>query len=97
MKHITYSTYDAKARFSEILRKVRHGESVFISYRGEAVAEIRPIGRDDSQEARLGRLEAAGVLGKPAPESPDLAPEMAPVASRQGALERFLASRDEDG
>jgi prevent-host-death family protein len=93
MKRLTYSTYEAKARFSEILRKVRHGESVLISYRGEEVAEIRPIARDDSQEKRLRRLEASGILS----EAEAATGKMEPVAERPGALERFLASRNEDG
>jgi prevent-host-death family protein len=38
-----YSTYDAKAKFSEILRKVRTSQHVIVSCRGEAVAEIRPV------------------------------------------------------
>ena len=40
---ITYSTYEAKARFSEVLRQVRAGKTITVSYRGEPVAEIRPI------------------------------------------------------
>ena len=35
-----YSTYEAKAKLSEILRKVRAGQKVGISYRGELVAEV---------------------------------------------------------
>jgi antitoxin (DNA-binding transcriptional repressor) of toxin-antitoxin stability system len=37
-----YSTYEAKARFSEIIRKVREGKTMAVTYRGELVAEIRP-------------------------------------------------------
>ena len=40
---ITYSTYEAKARFSEIIRHVREGRTVTVSYRGEPVAEVRSI------------------------------------------------------
>ena len=40
---VTYSTYEAKARFSEVLRQVREGETVTVTYRGEPVAEIRLI------------------------------------------------------
>lgn len=36
----TYSTYEAKARFSEIIRKVRSGKHVRITYRGREVAEV---------------------------------------------------------
>ncbi|MDE0405633.1 MAG: type II toxin-antitoxin system prevent-host-death family antitoxin [Nitrospira sp.] len=40
---ITYSTCDAKARFSGVLRLVRDGKTVTVSYRGKPVAEIRAI------------------------------------------------------
>ena len=39
----TYSTYEAKARFSEIVRTVRGGQRVTIAYRGEPVAEVVPL------------------------------------------------------
>ena len=40
-----YSTYEAKAQFSEIIRQVRQGKTIMVSYRGEPVAEIRPFQR----------------------------------------------------
>ena len=90
MKRKSYSTYDAKARFSEILRKVRAGESVYISYRGEDVAEIRPLKSEKTSEERLRLLEDRGVV------SPDASPtsELAPIVTSRGALARFLESRD---
>jgi len=85
-----YSTYEAKARFSEILRKVRAGQNVTISYRGEAVAEIRPVyGADRTQDA-LRELEDQGVLSPPVAPAAD----MKPIARKPGALKRFLESRD---
>ena len=90
MKGTRYSTYEAKARFSEILRKVRSGESVFISYRGREVAEIRPIQEKSSVEERLRRLEKRGILSSP----PSTESELAPLRRSPGALERFLESRD---
>ncbi|MDH3269847.1 MAG: type II toxin-antitoxin system prevent-host-death family antitoxin [Gemmatimonadota bacterium] len=86
-----YSVYDAKARFSEVIRKVREGKTVLVSYHGETVAEIRPIGgAEDELGRRLRMLEGLGVLvGGDDPVS------LQPVVSRAGALERFLADRDE--
>lgn len=86
----TYSTYDAKARFSEILRQVRRGETVYISYRGREVAEIRPLEAEESLEAALARLRQRGILSGP----PAARPALAPIARRPGALERFLESRE---
>ena len=87
-----YSTYEAKARFSEILRQVRAGKTVTVSYRGEPVAEIRPITpKPTTIEERLEELERRGVLVRSAvPERP-----LAPVVRRPGALKRFLAERGE--
>jgi prevent-host-death family protein len=87
----TYSTYEAKARFSEVMRKVRAGQRIVIAYRGQRVAEIRPI--EDAErglEKRLARLEDEGLL------SPRREPTGAlrPLARRAGALRRFLESRE---
>ena len=60
---ITYSTYEAKARFSEIIRHVREGSTVTVSYRGEPVAEVRSIQeRPATIEERTEELERRGVL-----------------------------------
>ena len=88
----TYSTYDAKARFSEILRKVRAGKRVIVTHHGTQVAEIRPVEAERAGLAeRMARLERDGVLKRAA--KPGGLPTKA-VARRTGALTRFLASRD---
>jgi len=86
-----YSTYEAKARFSEILRRVREGTSVQISYRGKPVAEIRPLDPDPTLASRLDELRARGVVVSAG--GSEVRP--ARVARRPGALERFLTERDE--
>jgi prevent-host-death family protein len=85
-----YSAYEAKAKFSEILRKVKAGQRVIISYRGEEVAEIRPLETPRSLEASLQQLEADGILSPPIRRQGRLTP----VARRPGALARFLESRE---
>ncbi len=88
---VIYSTYEAKARFSEVLRLVRSGTPVTVSYRGEPVAEIRPIAQSPRTIAeRLSELEERGVLVRShEPRKP-----LAAVARRAGALDRFLAERN---
>lgn len=90
MSQDSYSTYEAKAHFSELLRKVRGGRSVTITYRGKPVAELRPLETLSSTEARIGQLTERGLV-TPKPQRRDLAP----VARRPGALGRFLDERDE--
>ena len=86
----TYSTYDAKARFSELLRKVRSGQTVFIQYRGEIVAELKPIDPTDSMEEKIRRLEERGLVTRAAPGRKSFKP----IADRPGALTRFLEERE---
>lgn len=90
---LNYSIYEAKARFSEVIRRVREGRVVTVSYRGEPVAEIRSIERrgEPTLDERLDVLERDGCLVRPAnPRQP-----LHPVERRPGALARFLAERGE--
>ena len=87
-----YSTYEAKARFSEILRQVREGRTITVSYRGDPVAEIRPIGGSGTDvERHLRRLEDLGVIQG----SEQRRGSLGKVKRRAGALRRFLDERDE--
>lgn len=85
----TYSAYEAKARFSELLRRVRRGERIIISYQGQAVAEVRPLETPHSVESRVRELEERGILRPPTGRG-----TLEPLARVPGALERFLESRD---
>lgn len=89
---INYSAYEAKARFSEVLRQVRDGKTVTVSYRGKPVAEIRAIhDLPETIEARLDDLKRQGILvGSGEPRRP-----LKAVERRRGALKRFLAERGE--
>lgn len=89
MAHV-YSTYEAKARFSELLAKVRAGQRVIISYHGQEVAELRPLKPAQGFAERLEALEARGaVVPAAAPTAP-----LAPLRRVEGALQRFLEDRD---
>lgn len=92
VKKITLSTYEAKARFSELLRRVRTQRSrIVVTNHGRPVAEIIPYEeKAESPAERLLRLERDGVLEV----SPHPASELGPVARREGALARFLRDRD---
>lgn len=87
----TFSTYDAKARFSELLRRVREGRTVTVTYQGEPVAEIRPLERSGGTAARMAWLRSRGALTLPGEKTR----EFHAVASRPGALRRFLDDRGE--
>ena len=86
-----YSTYEAKAKLSEILRAVREGQRIGISYHGQLIAEVTPVPpAKESLKKRLRRLEAEGVVTRPRqPGAPLLR-----LSRKPGALKRFLESRD---
>lgn len=88
-----YSTYEAKARLSEILRGVRERrESVLISYHGKPVAEIRPLEPtgEETLEQRIRRMEEAGII-----VPGERRGSLKPGPKREGALERSLAEKDD--
>jgi prevent-host-death family protein len=91
MPRDTYSTYEAKARFSELLKQVREGRVITVTWHGEPIAEIRPIDRDGGTAARLEWLRSRGVIGERATRDVPLRA----IAKRPGALARFLAERGE--
>ena len=87
---ITYPTHEAKAKLSEILRRVRRGETIRITYHGEEIAEVRPISHVDEPEQTVERLVDSGILERAA----NPVGVLEAVANRPGALERFLADRE---
>jgi len=86
-----YSVYEAKAKFSEVMRKVRSGKRVIIAYRGEEIAVIAPIPRaTDPTERWVQRLVLVGGFasgGRPPGQ-------LKPLVRKPGALARFLESRE---
>jgi len=93
MKEETYSVYEAKAKLSQILRKVMRNKRVVITHRGVPVAEVVPIEKEpESLEDRMKRLEREGILGKPRGPIENFKT----YVPRPGALERFLREREED-
>jgi hypothetical protein len=85
-----YSTYEAKARLSELLDRVRKGDVVTITHRGQPVAEVRRVDAlAGSLSDRLDALERSGILTGPAGRS-----AFKPLARKAGALKRFLNSRE---
>jgi prevent-host-death family protein len=84
-----YSTYEAKARFSELIRRARAGQRTLITHRGQPVAEIAPVEAPaDRLQATLPRLEREGIIQAAGPPT---ARKM--IVRRGGALRRFLESR----
>ena len=59
MKRATIT--ETKNRLSAVLAQVRAGETVLILDRGRPIARIEPVDGGEDGDARLGRLERAGI------------------------------------
>jgi prevent-host-death family protein len=84
---MNFSIYQAKARFSEIIRMVKSKRQVIISERGVPVAEIIPYATSQSEELtdRIARLIKSGSI------VPSKEPfRFQTLANHPGAVDRFL-------
>ena len=52
-----YAVHEARAKLTEILRKVKRGQTVTISERGKEIARVVPCEPPDDLEKRLAQLE----------------------------------------
>ncbi len=88
----SYSLYDAKARLSELIRMVRDGHTIAITYHGKRVALLTPAteGTKETFQQRLERLEGEGTTSG----APKNRPRFSPIAKRVGGLKRFLEERE---
>jgi prevent-host-death family protein len=56
---------ELKVRLGTYLRRVRQGQRLVVTDRGQPVAELRPIGGRSRAESVLVELEARGVVARP--------------------------------
>jgi prevent-host-death family protein len=78
---------EVKNQLSAIIDRVRAGESVVVTDRGQPVARFEPVRTDVDDAARLVRLERSGII-RPAskPPRPLQAPLPVSTASAVDAL-----------
>ena len=63
----TVGARELKTRLGTYLRRVREGQRILVTDRGIPVAELRGLGAgNETREGRLQRLEAAGLVSRPA-------------------------------
>ena len=82
-----------KRRLGVYLRKVRAGETVLVFDRGRPVARIEPVSGREGIAGRLARLEAAGLVSRPASALPMKALRAAPPRPRRSVLKALLDER----
>ena len=87
----TYSLYEAKAKLSAIIRKVREGQPAIVTLHGKPVVEIRAIDpKNQGIESRIKDLEERGIISLA--ENPRA--KFKSGGRVPGALKQFLEDRD---
>jgi prevent-host-death family protein len=82
---------EVKNQLSAIIDRVKAGESVVVTDRGQPVAMIEPVRADADDAARLVRLERSGIVrpaSKPAPPLRSALP-----TARASAVEALIDER----
>jgi prevent-host-death family protein len=89
----TVGARELKTRLGGYLQQVRQGRTLVITDRGEPVAELKPVYRADSENAKLEQLQALGVVTRM--ENRPLAP-FQPVRSHGPSVsDAILEDRDD--
>jgi prevent-host-death family protein len=95
----TASISETKAKLSALLERVKAGESITITDRGNPVAQIVPLSElsDTQWEARVRKLEREGVITRPRKKlEPGWLSSRPLPRSRKSVLEALLEERRED-
>ena len=70
-----FAAAEAKARFSELLERAEHGESLTIRRHGKAVAKLVPVKRNLTVEDRI-RATEEWLAKRNGPDGPRLGPDL---------------------
>ena len=89
MRH-AYSIYDLKAKLSQVLKLVAQGQQVVITDRGKPSFEIVIFNEKENLDGRLEFFERQGLI------KPGRRGKLAPIATKKGAVARFLKERHGD-
>jgi prevent-host-death family protein len=95
MKRATIT--ETKNQLSAVLDSVRRGETVLILDRGQPIARIEPVTGDQSEDARVARLERSGAVRRAKHRLSKRLLDEAPPSPVRGAsaLAALLEERDQ--
>ena len=92
--NLTFSTYEAKARFSEVIRLVREGRTVHISYHGKPVASAPSRGKRRRSKSTSTNW-SGGELSRPPPSR--VLSDLGPWSADRARSSAFLTNANENG
>jgi prevent-host-death family protein len=92
-KTATVGVRELKTRLGGYLERVRRGQRLIVTDRGEPVAEIRPLSDGGSEEAAWDRLVTLGLVSR---GTPGPLPDVTPLSLRNVNLSRAIIEDRED-
>ena len=92
-RRATVGARELKTRLGGYLQQVRQGRTLVITDRGEPVAELKPVARTGTEDARLERLQALGAVTRL--ENRPLAP-FRPVRSNGPSVSDAIVDERDD-
>jgi prevent-host-death family protein len=84
---------ELKVRLGTYLKRVRQGQTLIVTDRGEPVAELRPLAAAGTAEVILAKLEANGAVARPTKQH--LTPFRAIESRGESAAAAVIADRDD--
>jgi prevent-host-death family protein len=84
---------ELKVRLGAYLRRVRQGQTLIVTARGEPIAELRPLTSENTRDAILAKLEANGAVARPRQRG--LSPFRPIASSGESAAAAVIADRED--
>ena len=81
---------EANQRFSKAIKAVRAGREVVLTDRGHPIAVIKPLKREDTEEAALRAMVEEGFITPAARKGPMPSPGWRPVKVKGQPLSRTI-------
>jgi prevent-host-death family protein len=85
---------EANQHFSKAIRAVRTGKDVILTERGQPIAVIKPIKREQEQDAVLKRMADEGLITLPSRKGP--LPRFAPIRIKGKPLSQSIIEDRDD-
>ena len=87
---------EANQRFSKAIRAVRAGKEVVLTERGHPIAVIKPIKKEDAQEAALQAMADEGLITLPSRKGPMPPPRWRPLKVKGQPLSQTVVEDRDD-
>ena len=87
---------EANQRFSKAIKAVRAGKEVVLTERGHPIAVIKPIKKEDAQEAALQAMADEDLITPASRKGPMPAPRWRPVKIKGKPVSQTIIDNRED-